>query len=254
MEKNLEVCLCISNPGCLPTLCWLTLEEEAVEEQLEMGDMVLMELRSLVRHRAGDRPGSFFRPPIFSSAGGEDTMRSSSCWQVASTTATPHTQTLYTSLPHWPSGKASVWERQPWVWFPPSSWIFLPGGVIPLTSNIGTPVATLPGTWHYRVSVWTGWPRVSILWLGETNYDLQLLSWEESTYSYLSRSIPAIHIWLVCYWNAKQHTNNNPAPFQNSLSKPHEKIIKCEKWLHIISLLMLHFVLFVVGCFFTSIM
>ena len=29
-------------------------------------------------------------------------------------------------------------------------------------------VATLPGVWHCRVSAGTGWPRVSILWLGET--------------------------------------------------------------------------------------
>ena len=29
--------------------------------------------------------------------------------------------------------------------------------------KIGTPVATLPGTWRYRVSAGTGWPGVSIL-------------------------------------------------------------------------------------------
>ena len=34
-------------------------------------------------------------------------------------------------------------------------------------SKIGTPVATLPGAWRYRVSSGTGQPRVSILWLGE---------------------------------------------------------------------------------------
>ena len=34
-------------------------------------------------------------------------------------------------------------------------------------SKIGTPVATLPGAWRYRVSAETGWPGVSILWLGE---------------------------------------------------------------------------------------
>ena len=33
--------------------------------------------------------------------------------------------------------------------------------------KIGTPVATLPGAWHYRVSSGTGQPGVSILWLGE---------------------------------------------------------------------------------------
>ena len=29
--------------------------------------------------------------------------------------------------------------------------------------KIGTPVATLAGTWHYRVRAGTGWPGVSIL-------------------------------------------------------------------------------------------
>ena len=29
--------------------------------------------------------------------------------------------------------------------------------------GIDTPVATLPGAWHYRVSAWTGWPGVSVL-------------------------------------------------------------------------------------------
>ena len=33
--------------------------------------------------------------------------------------------------------------------------------------KIGTPVATLPGAWHYRVSAGTGRPGVSILCLGE---------------------------------------------------------------------------------------
>ena len=33
--------------------------------------------------------------------------------------------------------------------------------------NIVTPVATLPGAWHYRVRAGTSRPGVSILWLGE---------------------------------------------------------------------------------------
>ena len=33
--------------------------------------------------------------------------------------------------------------------------------------KIGTPVATLQGAWRDRVSAGTGWPGVSILWLGE---------------------------------------------------------------------------------------
>ena len=34
-------------------------------------------------------------------------------------------------------------------------------------SRIGTPVATMPGAWRYRVSAGTGWPSIYILWLGE---------------------------------------------------------------------------------------
>ena len=33
--------------------------------------------------------------------------------------------------------------------------------------EIGTAVATLPGAWQYRVNTGTGWPSVSVLWLGE---------------------------------------------------------------------------------------
>ena len=51
-------------------------------------------------------------------------------------------------------------------------------GLIPLATGfswsshtsdlkIGTPVATLPGAWRYRVSAGTGRPDVSTLWLGE---------------------------------------------------------------------------------------
>ena len=36
--------------------------------------------------------------------------------------------------------------------------------------KIGTPVATLPGAWRYRVSTGTGRPGVSILWLGEVEH------------------------------------------------------------------------------------
>ena len=60
--------------------------------------------------------------------------------------------------------------------------------------EIGTPVATVPGAWHYRVSTGVGWPGVSILCLGEVErVDLQLLSQCGSTYNCLSRSVPEIH-------------------------------------------------------------
>ena len=65
---------------------------------------------------------------------------------------------------------------------PPTAWCLrrpprerrIPGsnptcdGIFPRSSHtsdliIGTPVATLPGAWRYRVSAGTGWPGVSIL-------------------------------------------------------------------------------------------
>ena len=36
-----------------------------------------------------------------------------------------------------------------------------------MTLENGIPVATLPGTWRYRISAGTGWPGVSILRPGE---------------------------------------------------------------------------------------
>ena len=36
------------------------------------------------------------------------------------------------------------------------------GSIYTSDLNIGTPIATLLGAWHYRVSAGTGWPGVSI--------------------------------------------------------------------------------------------
>ena len=69
--------------------------------------------------------------------------------------------------------------------------------------NFGTPVATLPGTWHYRVSAGTGWPGVSTLWLGEVE------SWICNFYlSVAARKIVQIRPWdtLACCWDVKQPT------------------------------------------------
>ena len=61
--------------------------------------------------------------------------------------------------------------------------------------NIGTPVATLPGAWRYRISAGTGRPVVSILWLGEVeslifNFYLSVASrkivWADSSLRYTS--------------------------------------------------------------------
>ena len=68
--------------------------------------------------------------------------------------------------------------------------------------KIGTPVATLPGAWRYRVSAGNGWHGVSILWLGEAEFDLQLLSQCGSTYNCLGRS--EIH------WHVAGTLSNQP--------------------------------------------
>ena len=65
-------------------------------------------------------------------------------------------------------------------------------------------MATLPGAWHYRVSTGTGWPGVSILWLGELeslicNFCL----------SVAARKIVQIRPWdtFTCCWDIKQPTD-----------------------------------------------
>ena len=58
------------------------------------------------------------------------------------------------------------WERKIPGLNPTRDRIF-PGSSHTSHFKIGTPVATLPGAWHYRVSAGTGWPGFSILWLGE---------------------------------------------------------------------------------------
>ena len=71
--------------------------------------------------------------------------------------------------------------------------------------KIGTPVATLPGAWRYRVSAGTGRPSVSILWLGEVE------SWICNFYlSVAAYKIVQIYPWdtLACCWDVKQPTNN----------------------------------------------
>ena len=70
--------------------------------------------------------------------------------------------------------------------------------------KIGTPVATLPGAWRYRVSAGTGRPGVSILWLGEIVWSATCISvWQHVKLS------EQIRPWdtLACCWDAKQPTN-----------------------------------------------
>ena len=75
--------------------------------------------------------------------------------------------------------------------------------------EIGTPVAILPGAWHHRVSVGTGRPGVSVLWLGEVKV------WSAtsiSVWQHVKLSVQ-IHPWdtLACCWDAKQLTNCIPS-------------------------------------------
>ena len=92
----------------------------------------------------------------------------------------------------------------------PSSITAVPMGMFSGTSltsdlKIGTAVATLPGAWQYRVSTGTGWPSVSVLWLGEIeslicNFCLIVAELQLSE---------QIRPWdtLACCWNVKQASN-----------------------------------------------
>ena len=64
--------------------------------------------------------------------------------------------------PRWPSGKASTSRAEDPGFESACAGIFS-GSSHTCDSKIGTPVATLPGSWRYRVSTGTGRPSVSIL-------------------------------------------------------------------------------------------
>ena len=88
--------------------------------------------------------------------------------------------------PRCPSGKVSASTEDPGI---DSRWRRVFSGSSHTSDlNIGTPVAALPGAWHYRispVSVYCDWVRWKVY--------LQLLSQCGSTYKCLSRSILEIH-------------------------------------------------------------
>ena len=66
------------------------------------------------------------------------------------------------SPPRWPSGKASA-SRAEEPGFKSRCVGIFSGSSHTSDFKIGTPVATLPGAWRYRVSAGTGRPSVSIL-------------------------------------------------------------------------------------------
>ena len=93
---------------------------------------------------------------------------------------------LHRALPRWPleSGRSGVQIRLAPGFFRVESYQWL---------NIETPVATLPGAWHDRVSAvdWLAWCQYTVTgWYGK--FDLQLLLHCGSTYSCLSRSVSEI--------------------------------------------------------------
>ena len=88
--------------------------------------------------------------------------------------------------------------------------------------EIGTPVATLPGAWRYRVSAGTGRSGVSILWVGEV--ESLICSFYLSVAAHKNEQICP---WdtLACWWDVKLPTtttttttttnNNNKKKKQN---------------------------------------
>ena len=58
---------------------------------------------------------------------------------------------------------ALAWRTEDPGFSNPACARFFPGSGHTSDLEIGTPVATLPGAWRYRVSAGTGWPDVSIL-------------------------------------------------------------------------------------------
>ena len=92
-------------------------------------------------------------------------------------------------------------------------------------SKIGTPVATVPGAWRFRVSTGTGQRSVSILWLGEVeslicnfylNVAARKIVWADPSLRYTSM--------LLGRWATNQQRNlshclsSNPVPSPFSFS------------------------------------
>ena len=104
-----------------------------------------------------------------------------------------------------------------WLRCPPREWKILGSnpicaGIFPGSSHtsdlkIGTPVATLPGAWLYRVSAGTSWPSVSILWLGEMQSLVcnSITVWQHVQLS--SQIRPEIHLHVAGTLSNQQTTN-----------------------------------------------
>ena len=112
---------------------------------------------------------------------------------------------------------ASWLRRPPWEWQTQVRILLSAWGLSGLghTSDlkIDTPVATLSGTWRYRVSTGTGGPGVLILWLGEMkNWSVtSVLVWQQLQLS------QKIRPWdtLACCWDvSNQQTTTHLYHFE----------------------------------------
>ena len=100
-------------------------------------------------------------------------------------------------------------ERQTWVRFP-----LLPRIIFQVESytsdlKVGTPVASLPGAWCFRISAGTGCSSVSILWLGEIACLIH--GFYPSVAACTIVPVDPIRPWdtHACRWDVKQPTNDN---------------------------------------------
>ena len=80
--------------------------------------------------------------------------------------------------------------------------------------KLGTPAASLPSAWWYRVSTGSGWPGVSILWLGEIE---SLVC--RFYLSVAACKIEQIHPWdtLACCLDVKQPANKQTSCQRSTL-------------------------------------
>ena len=81
--------------------------------------------------------------------------------------------------------------------------------------KIGTPVATLQGAWHCRVSAGTGQPSVSILWQGEVESLICNFYLSVAAHKIVSADLSLRYTSI--FLDAKQATNQ-PTAAENELS------------------------------------
>ena len=109
-----------------------------------------------------------------------------------------------------------VARRSPREWKVPSSnpaciGIFL-GSSHTSNLKIGSPVATLPGAWCYRVSTGTGQPSVSILWLGEVERLICNIYLSVAARK-IVRADRSLKYTIACCWDVKKQTNKQTNPW-----------------------------------------